>query len=110
MQDPVVVLAPDVGVVPITLVVFGFIFVVPIYFIVRFLRAYERRSRPAPSDQSQASTIATLQNEVDVLRAEVARLTDAQDFTTQLLHERPMREMKSVRKDEATHADEQPKR
>ena len=110
MQDPVNMLAPSAGVIPVTLVVFGIIVAVPIYFIVRFLRAYERPSRADPSDQASAMKIAALQEELEVLRAEVVRLTDAQDFTTQLLHERPIRELKSVGKDESAHHELKPKR
>lgn len=99
MQDPVNLLAPDPNAMRITLVVFGLLVAVPIYLIVRFLRAYEQRSRPATDHASQATTIAELQNEVDTLRAEVARLTEAQEFTTKLLREQPSHELNAIRKD-----------
>lgn len=97
MRDPANLLAPPAGAVPFTLVVLGLIVAVPIYFIVRFLRAYERRAEGARDAQSQAATIAALEDEVVTLRADVERLTSAHDFTMQLLQARPLDESDAVR-------------
>jgi cell division protein FtsB len=109
MQDPVNLLTPDLRIISITLFVLGLMVAIPIYFIVKFLRAYERRSKQIPSDQPEAATIAALQNEVEVLRAEVEQLTEAQDFTTQLLHERPIGELNSGRKNAPVQHDDKAK-
>lgn len=68
---------------------------VPIYFIVRFLRAYERRtSLAAVSPESGtrvealALHVAALETQIDALHSDVARLTESQQFTTKLLEQR----------------------
>ena len=85
MQDPVNMLAPDPGVAISTLVAIGLLVAFPVYLLIRWLRAYERRSPPVTETPSQAATIAALEAEVASLRTELAELTTAQDFTMQLL-------------------------
>ena len=89
MQAPVNLLAPDPGLFWVSLVVLGLMVAIPLYLLVRFLRAYERRSRSAREAPSQAAVIEALEDEVAALRTNVAQLTDAQDFTTNLLRARP---------------------
>lgn len=77
-------LFPAIGVVVVILAL-----VVPIYFVGRFLRAYERRSSPLIGRASADQRIEVLEAQVERLTADLDRWTEAQQFTTQLLGERP---------------------
>jgi hypothetical protein len=58
------------------------------YLLVRFVRAYERRALP-PSDLAAVEERLHQMEESNLrLESEVARLVEAQRFTTQLLAER----------------------
>lgn len=58
------------------------------YLLVRFLRAYERRSI-APSDTSSFEERIRLLEEANLrLESEIAQIAEAQQFTTELLSER----------------------
>jgi cell division protein FtsB len=57
---------------------------VPLYLIVRFMRAYERRTAITKGNNDSTATIASLEQEVESLRSEVAQLRDAQQFTKSL--------------------------
>lgn len=57
---------------------------IPVYFIVRFIRAYEQRTAVTKGNNDSAATIAALEQEVESLRSEVAQLRDAHQFTKSL--------------------------
>lgn len=106
MQAPVNLLAPDPETIPTALVVLALLIAFPLYFIIRFLRAYERRSIPNRDAPSDGASIAVLADEVAALRTEVANLSSAQDFTTRLLLQgRPADTVKMTPKDATTPND-----
>ncbi|MEO7996128.1 MAG: hypothetical protein ABI852_01720 [Gemmatimonadaceae bacterium] len=78
-------LAPPDGVVINSLVMLAVIVAVPIYFVVRFLRAYERRTRMRDVGESKDQQLEAMRDTIERLEREVQRLSEAQQFTTQLL-------------------------
>jgi uncharacterized membrane protein YgaE (UPF0421/DUF939 family) len=88
MQDPVNLLETNVGLMTTTLFVFGVVVASLVYLLVRFLRAYERRSGRTSTKSSTADVVEDLEAEVAQLRTDITNLTHSQDFTTQLLAQR----------------------
>lgn len=89
MQNPVNLLGPSDGFMLLNLLV-GFIFIAliigfPVYVIVRFLRAYERRTRVRDVDHGQEQQLEAMRETIERLEQEVQRLSEAQQFTTNLL-------------------------
>lgn len=64
-----------------------------IYFGVRFLRAYERRSvKPSDRDSLGASArIDALETQIERMSTEIERMAESQQFMKQLLEQRPAR-------------------
>lgn len=60
-----------------------------IYFLLRFARAFERRNASVTDHSSTASRIARLEEQVELQRAEIQRLSDGLAFTEQLVSKRP---------------------
>lgn len=58
------------------------------YFVRRYVRAVERRASQEESLAALQARVATLEELVDGMRAEVERLQPGQEFTTRLLAER----------------------
>ena len=92
MQGPVDLLAPQSGLVVWSLVIFYVAVIgVPAYFAVRFIRAYERRSRQPPEQANADARIEALEAQVEQLADELQRLAEGQQFTAKLLEQRSPR-------------------
>ena len=62
--------------------------VVLIVLLVRFLRAYEQRTKVL-DERTGDTRVAALESNIEQLRADMARIEDGQRFTNQLLAEHP---------------------
>ncbi|MES2521684.1 MAG: hypothetical protein V4617_03215 [Gemmatimonadota bacterium] len=93
MQTPVELLQPNAGLNFLTalllmLGVVGGSVALLIYFVRRFLRAYEKRATPDALSPTLA-TVEALETDVAQLRSELAHLAEGQAFTAALLSQRP---------------------
>ncbi|MEP6835546.1 MAG: hypothetical protein ABJB74_19320 [Gemmatimonas sp.] len=95
MQTPDSFLGPSTlfMMLPIVLFYLGMLTtpVVVIVLIVRFLRAYERRTKVLGEERGGHARVEVLESNIEQLRAELARVQDGQQFTNQLLAEQPGR-------------------
>lgn len=98
MQDPVSLLEPSAGLMAYTLLIVGVVVAIPVYFLVRFLRAHARRSARMSAAHPTLSNVDALEAEVAQLRTDVTNLELGQEFTTQLLTERSAASAISVQK------------
>lgn len=60
----------------------------PAYLLVRFVRAYERRSAAPAELTTLAERVRLLEESNSRLESELAQVTESQRFTTKLLEER----------------------
>ena len=89
MQDPVSMLEPQVGLMVWTLLPLGVVFATIIYFLLRLLRALERRPASMSAPHPTLATEDALAAEVAQLRTDVTNLAHVQEFTSELLTQRP---------------------
>lgn len=89
MQDPVNLIEPSSGLMFWTLLLVGAAAVTGVYVLIRVVRGLRQHNASPVTHSPMAANVELLETEVAQLRSEVRNLEDAQDFTTNLLTQRP---------------------